>query len=292
MVTNKCGHADRTPFGRICLHLLDSKDAEHYKRFTGMELTYDLVCANCSRDPGQIEVGLANVCSECFHAIEGDRWQEEGIVGKPEVLTRPSTLRFEHEKVDLPELVGLSILEVQPIEGSPGSWLACISTGALVEIIPAQRSVRVMAQVPLEALEFDGPNIREPQRAWPGLAGPACALRVSYNGELAAIANRYGQKGVVMDLATGKVAMSLLRDEYHADVSTFPLAFVDLDKRVLLIHGTEWNRLDVSDPRTGTLLTERGPTSHKRGEVRPEHYLDYFHCSLSVSPGQKYLSDN
>ncbi len=141
-----------------------------------------------------------------------------------------------------------------------------------------------------EALDFDGPNIREPQREWP--KGPACVLRVSRNGELAAVANTYGHKGAVLDLATGKAKMPLVRDKYHEDVSCFPLAFVDLGKRLLVIHGTAWNRLDISDARTGTLLTERGPTTYKRGEARPEHYLDYFHCSLSVSPGQQFVAGN
>ena len=131
--------------------------------------------------------------------------------------------------------------------------MACTATGTLIEIISAQCSVRVVAQVLQEALDFDGPNIREPKRAWP--KGPACLLRVSCNGELAAVANRYGEKGVVLDLATGNATMPLNRGNYHSDVSVFPVAFSNRTTGSYLIHGTAWNHLDVSDARTGTLLT-------------------------------------
>lgn len=147
-----------------------------------------------------------------------------------------------------------------------------------------------MAQVSHEALDFDGPHVRKPEHVW--AKGPACILQVSPNGDLVAVANRYGEKGVVLDLATGRPSMKLLRDNGHEDVSCFPLSFIELDGRLLLIHGTAWNRLDVSDARTGTLLTEREPTSYAQGEPRPQHYLDYFHCQLVVSPGQQYIVDN
>jgi hypothetical protein len=251
--------------------------------------TFDLVCGPCSREPEKIDAALINVCNECFRLID-DSGSWDGNVGKPEILSRPSTLRLEHEDIDLPQLAGIHILEVQPVEGSADSWLACTSTGAIIKIIPTEHSFRVVAQVPQEGLDFDGPNIRGPQQDW--LKGSACVLQVSRNGELVAVANRYGQKGVVLDLATGSMTIRLFRDKYHEDVSSFPVAFVETDNRILLIHGTAWNRLDISDARIGTLLTERGPTSYKRGEARPKHYLDYFHCSLSVSPGQRYVADN
>src|SRR5262249_44448040 len=58
------------------------------------------------------------------------------------------------------------------------------------------------------------------------------------------------------------------------------------------IHRTAWNRLDLSDPASGRLLTERGPTSFRRGEERPEHYLDYFHGALYLSPQNRFVLDD
>jgi hypothetical protein len=61
---------------------------------------------------------------------------------------------------------------------------------------------------------------------------------------------------------------------------------------LLLVHGTAWNRLDISDPTTATLLTQRSLTIPEQGKDRPEHYLDYFHCGLTISPNQDHIADN
>jgi hypothetical protein len=86
--------------------------------------------------------------------------------------------------------------------------------------------------------------------------------------------------------------MRLDRGTYHVEHSNFPVAFAQIDGRLLLVHGTDWNRLDVSDPRTGGLLTDRSPTSYRRDEERPEHYLDYFHGGLAASPDGEWIVDN
>lgn len=289
MLANQCRHRDREPFGRACNHLFDSQRGDHVKRFTGTGVAYDLICGLCSRELDKIDAVLVNVCDECFRAIEeAGSW--EGIVGQPQVVTRQSDLLFEHEDIDLPGIGEFRILEVQPVEHLVGKWLACTSTGTILEIAPDHRSLRIMAQVPQDALDFDGPNLQGSEHAL--AKGPACVFRVSRNGEIVAVANRYGHKGIVLEPATGNITMRLRRDDYHEDVSSFPLAFVYHDDQLLLVHGTAWNRLDVSDARNGMLLTERGPTSYSTGQARPEHYLDYFHCSLVVSPDQQYVADN
>jgi hypothetical protein len=72
----------------------------------------------------------------------------------------------------------------------------------------------------------------------------------------------------------------------------FSIAFAENELRTLIIHRTEWNRLDISDAATGDLLTSRDPTSFGRGEQRPDHYLDYFHGALSVSPDGRWIADD
>ncbi|MES4792931.1 MAG: hypothetical protein C4321_08035 [Chloroflexota bacterium] len=79
---------------------------------------------------------------------------------------------------------------------------------------------------------------------------------------------------------------------FTSEYSNFSCTFFQHNGRLLLAHGTDRNRLDISDPQTGSLLTERGPTSYRRGEERPAHYLDYFHCGLTVSPDNEWIADN
>lgn len=57
----------------------------------------------------------------------------------------------------------------------------------------------------------------------------------------------------------------------------------------VLVHRTAWNRLDVSDPATGELLTPRGPTSWEAGEPRPENYHQLYGGRLHLSPDGLHL---
>ncbi len=86
--------------------------------------------------------------------------------------------------------------------------------------------------------------------------------------------------------------MRLQRDVHHVEQSSYPLAFIEIQGRCLLVHGTEWNRLDVSDPSTGELLTKRESPRYGNNEPRPAHYLDYFHSTILPSPGSTRIIDD
>jgi hypothetical protein len=111
-------------------------------------------------------------------------------------------------------------------------------------------------------------------------------------GDFAAVVNDYGHHGQVVDLRTGAVTLTLHGGGYHAETVPFSLAFTRHQGRTVVIHRTDWNRLDVSDAATGELLTRREPTSYRRGELRPAHYLDYFHGALRLSPGRRWVADD
>lgn len=283
-----CQHHDRAPKGKICPHLFAKQDG-YFKRFTGVDLTYNLLCTQCAQHPGAIESTLISACDECFEKIENEgSW--DGTHGQPQVRIGSRSLRFEHETFVIPELQGSTFLNLEPIEKTTGTWLGCTPTGSLIEINLSSRQVRAVAQLTPDALDFDGSIIRTETEPWK--ISPRMILRVSRDGSLAAVANTYGSRGGVVDLRSGQLTMTLDRGKYHVDVSIFPLALIEQGSRTLIIHGTDWNRLDISDARTGVLLTQRHPTSYKTGELRPPHFLDYFHGELLVSPDQEFVADN
>lgn len=122
---------------------------------------------------------------------------------------------------------------------------------------------------------------------------------ISPDGAVAAVSNVYGQYAAVYDLLDGKEILQLSRDDYHYDVSTYPLSFACIDQRIILIHGTEWNRLDLTDILRGTSLTVRPTPKYNNDSSQntdepgtSKHYLDYFHGKLSVSPDQKWIVDS
>jgi hypothetical protein len=117
------------------------------------------------------------------------------------------------------------------------------------------------------------------------------SLRVSSDQKLCALVNTFGLHGLVVDLDTGKVLMQLEREDYQAWATSFPVAFFDADGIQYLVHGPQWNRLDISDARSGKLLTGRTLSGWER-EDNPDHHVDFFHSELSVSPDNRWIVDN
>ena len=278
MPTLACSHQEPDQPRRVCLHLLarDRKWQErYYRRFTGVGLEYDLVCATCREHPEALESQLRLVCAECFQDMSTKLFG--GFIGSPQVAERPTSLAFAHEIRSLSEPFPFRVLDIQPVDGfSASAWVALTEAGGLAWIDLDQGTVTWLARSPTDRV-----NLKR-----------AVALHLSPDGEMAALVNTYGEHGVVIDLKTGKVTLHLERDTYHENISVFPLAFFVIDGRLLLAHGTAWNRLDISDPRTGKLLTSRISPPYVSGKQKAEHYLDYFHCGLSVSPSQEWIVDN
>ncbi|MEV8376427.1 hypothetical protein AB0P21_27035 [Kribbella sp. NPDC056861] len=117
-------------------------------------------------------------------------------------------------------------------------------------------------------------------------------LHASGNGAFAAVVNDYGHFGEVLDLRAGEVTMVLENEHNDLETVPFSLAFGRSHGRDVVIHRTEWNRLDVSDPQTGKLLTDRPSRVYDGSEVTPEHDLDYFHGALYVSPDSRWVLDD
>lgn len=265
---------------RVCTHLDEATDWEYARYFSGVGLEYALVCLDCRNHPDGIEAALREVSPERFAQIDADgSWDSDrnAIIGRPQVLERPSGLSFRHEDIALAVKVPASVFGLRPIASSDrGEFVVLADDGGLFRVDPGDGSVRPLINALDSGLALD----------------PKRTLHVSPGGEMAAVVESRGRFGIVIDLDAGRPTMRLDRGGYRFKHSEFPAAFFEVDGRLRLVHGTDWNRLDISDPRTGALLTDRSPTSYCSGEERPEHYLDYFHGGLAVSPGGEWIVDN
>ena len=118
------------------------------------------------------------------------------------------------------------------------------------------------------------------------------------------VTERFGTHAALINLENASVR-EMNREDYHANVSSYSIGFVERGGRVLIIHQTEWNRLDIMDAETGDCLTDRRvdcrlvEPSYQRddGEWMPdkyeeENYIDYFHSLLHVSPDGSYFLSN
>jgi hypothetical protein len=279
----ECTH-DKSDPEYVCPHMLekityqqgpDLYIREHLKWFTGKGVKYRLVCSNCAKLEVDQRPENVSVCKACFRELE----QEGGCGGKtgdPEFLEAEAHLKFDVSTVKFYNLWTHLIADIQPLyQSSDYNWLVTTASGSLIKV-PARVGSKIETVANLgNHVDFTKPVL----------------MRVSPNERFLAIANTYGQSCCVVDLIRNVVAHKLSRDTYHIEHCIFPLSFFVFAGKDLLVHGTQWNRLDVTDPETGELLTRREYAKGAEKE-RPPHYLDYFHGLLTVSPGNDLVVDN
>jgi hypothetical protein len=290
MDVHECGHAATWPApARLCPHLVQARGSDHKPDFvrllTGRGLEADLACRPCADGP-QPPI-LVRVCGGCLEWVEHNGWCGR-VDGAPEIRERPEPVDAALEELVLPdELTGP--VDLQPVQAATGSrWVALSREQQLFGLDLDTGQHRRLCKVPA-SLRMTGSDSAYQARSH---ATPL-SLRLSSGGDLAAVVETYGPGGVVVDLATGQRTMGLERGSSYPKVQQFSCAFLRRGGRDVLVHATDWNRLDASDARTGELLTGRGAATSWTGEKeRPPHYVDYFHSSLVPLPGGRWLADN
>ncbi|MDB5335490.1 MAG: hypothetical protein JWN70_1109 [Planctomycetaceae bacterium] len=258
----------------ICRHITPDSDA-HVVWFTGRGIDHFLVCPTCAVKFPDPPPDLIEASPELLDSI-GYVFCCEGVCGAPEVLSRDTTLRFLHQEFASPLPADLRMLDIVPDRNSKSDWLCLTSDGSLYRLdIRRSRAEKLFSWTAF-GFELNDETVL------------CCAPQTDYG----AVYQASGQMGFVFDMATGAVKTLLNRGDYRPENSHFPVAFFQAQGRTLLIAATSWNRLDIIDPATCETLTTRSPTSYQGGESRPEHYLDYFHAQLLVSPDNGWVVDN
>jgi hypothetical protein len=281
-----CTH-DREPFGSaVCVHLRTCRQPwlRYLRWYTGSGLDCELLCAACvaEREQGQT-VTAERVCESCFEFATEEVGDLDGIRGKAGIRTRDAPFNPVVRQVALPPALG-TIIDIAPVEGTTGrsEWLLLAEDGTLARFDADTETWSRVGSTSLPA---------EPERRG-GSAHVKRSLHASTDGRFAAVVNDHGRHGQVVDATSGETTLNLDCGDYYPETVPFSFSFARVRERLVAIHRTDWNRLDVSDPSTGELLTARQPTSYREGEPRPAHYLDYFHGALHVSPdGQQVLDD-
>jgi hypothetical protein len=259
----------------LCRHLIGQQDVGFFRVLRGEKLLYDLCCAECA---SQLK---ANQTFEWFEAdaeniaaIDEDDWELLGWVGKPgiEEDLHPFddsllTVEFPSEMAACRAVYPLDLERVLAFDGHD---IGVFERETWIPLIPI--------------------NWREEEdQNWANHALKA-RFHVSKSGRFAALVNDYGQFVQVFDLQEKRVTMQLNRGDYHPETQPFPVAFFQNDGHDLLVHAVDWNRLEISDSQNGELLTPRDAMKYET--ERPEHYLDYFHGALYISPDGKHVVDD
>jgi hypothetical protein len=272
----------------MCIHLQACREPwmAYAKWYVGTWLDAELLCIPCAdlRAAGQ-EVRVIGVCEECFEFATYEVGNLRGVRGTPQIIVRPEP--FDHVLVEtpVPNSVGV-VLDIAPVESEARSiWLILDERGRIFRMDADSGDCLQVASASLVAEPDHKPWVGHELRHH---------LHASSDGEFAAVVNDYGRHGRVLELRTGDVTMEVDGGQYHPETVPFSFAFANAAGQVVAIHRTSWNRLDVSDPATGALLTERELKKPQGKEPLPlpEHYLDYFHGALHVSPGADHILDD
>ena len=281
-----CDHSEspnRTP---TCEHLAGplTWGVKYYQWMTGHGLDKVLVCGEClERLEAGTQITPTSICDDCLDVLEHDLGDLEGVRGTPEIKV---DWRSMDESLMLTQLPfgADEIVDLAPIEREAAAWLLLLTDGSMHRVHVETGEVTRVCTIHLPPEEPD----HEP---WNGHV-LRVSLHVSPDGAFAAVVHDYGKMGRVYELRTGTATMELHCGNYHPETVPFSFAFVERRGRTVAIHRTDWHRLEASDAATGDLLTARASTVWRRGEPRPEHFADYFHGRLMVSPdGRKVLDD-
>jgi len=129
--------------------------------------------------------------------------------------------------------------------------------------------------------------------------GKELEISIAYHHPYICVTERFGVNAALYSLDSG-IVRYLQREDYHCDVSSYSVGFLELNGRILIICQTQWNRLDIFDAETGGNLTEREIYHRDTGRKAKEgdslngnkNYMDYFHSRLHISPDGKYFLSN
>ena len=258
----------------ICSHLASGAKGYHVW-FTGKGTDRNWVCPKCITQYPELPTELIEITDEAFeHCLSHAMW--EGIRGVPEIKKRKSSLRFDHDQIVVSNLEIEDWIDVQPNLNSDAEWFVLLRGGVIAVTTPRVATFKTLHRIDSCGFEIDEET----------------GFCVSPRADFGAIYQTSGQRGCVVDLKTGTLTARLDRGEYRPGNSHFPIAFFESDGRSLLVSATNWNRLDVLDPTAGAVLTARRSPAYRSGEQRPEHYLDYFHAQLVISPNGRWIADN
>jgi hypothetical protein len=270
-----CPHAEATQSRLVCPHLVGQDAEKRYLRwFSGEEDASYLICTACAMQiaQGQTAIELCQICWLCHQELE-TQGKQEGLAGLPAVIhcSTPAPLQLTQYRCPWP--LTEHLLDLQPlVQERKSVWVALTTSRKLVQVDLTSRLVQTLMYIPPSKLDMT----------------KEVACQLSPDGQMAALVNPQGRYGIVVDLRMKKIVMHLERDIHEIAYARFPLAFFQDGERLLLVHGTAWNRLNISDPRTGELLTTRTGEQEISETSEPDHCS----CHILVSPDQQWIASN
>jgi hypothetical protein len=265
-----CGHVGEAVAAIACEHVIADHDLTFTRLFTGHGIDSVWACEACSVVKTK-PLPIGGICDACLRDIAPMVGSGIRIMGTPETRSRLASLQVLEERVRVAGLDARSLIGLAPVPAAPGRWLAVTDRGELVDIDLALQTHVAITSLgdPARGLfnEREYPGRVEDKREFYARHGPTSKapnagyahwrltselaaqlpilVKPDANGQFAALCNRWGRFGSVIDMAAGEPLNVVDRGDYHPEQTQFPIAWIERTGGPLLVHGTAWNRLDI-----------------------------------------------
>jgi len=261
----------------VCGHVCDPAFEFGVKRFTGIGHACEYLCSDCA---AKSDATRHFVCDACLAPIESKAdWHYQG---KAEIIHKPQAFTFTPHSFHLACLDNADLLTSAPLLNSTGDWLLFSSNGELIRLDGRSKKTQIMAVLTNEQVCRTG----------------EIQLCVSENNLFAALTSNVrttdegpsSNLGWVVDLTTGEALLILECGDYHTENAPFPVCFVEHDNKTLLIHATEWDRLDITDLTTLKHITERSYVDKPDNWQENKNAFSEWNGQLLVSPDKQWIA--
>lgn len=232
---------------KVCRHIADDPELlfDFRRMYTGIGNQHHLVCDECE---GTTLVALA---PELVVQVE-ENGCEVGLLGRPELKKRDTNYFFKSEELPYRHLLAASHAE--------DDWLGLEPDGSLVSLT----TDKIFSRISPRIFSLDS------------------TLSLDIHNGLVFLSPRFGQHAEIFELRSDDSLMVVDRGTYHIEHCPFPHAFLEHEGETVLIHASDWNKLDITNPRSGASLVKRDAADR----------LDYFHCGLTLSPDRKRVAND
>lgn len=252
-----CSHINE--YDPKVLHAEDF-DFYYYIYFTGNGKEYGIICSECN-EAESVQLIENNELSE-FYDLNDKGMSFSGIKGVPGIISEPVNISYD-----------IKLLEIEH-----GKLLDMTFKGDLLFILEYSDELSIITY------NLQNHTIENRQSITCSNLdySEAISIYASDSGRYLVIVNTKGRYGYVVELDTGEIILDLDRQDYHNNHCKFSIAFTTKDQEDILIHSTDWNRLDATNLDTRIILTEREDTERD----------DYFNSYLTISPDNTYIANN
>lgn len=188
---------------------------------------------------------------------------------------------FSARELVLHDIVGRRILASAASQNTHQLFIF-LDNGELVELNCDTGKLKTLSNIPADLVVRDGAIQLNASPDNQYCAVTSCVYRVEGYED--------SNKGIVVDLASGKVVRRLDAGDYHMAQAPFPVCFFIHQDKTCLIFASDWNKLDIVELCSGNVLTSRNFDYMPEENDEDDIPFTEWSGTLSISPDNRRVA--